>query len=414
MRGLPTIRSISTTQHKQPRLESIALQGRFYPRDEWSNIPQKLLDKVGLELHNRPLHPLNILKLHIQQQFHRLSPSQQKLFPFPVVDSLSPVVSVQQNFDQLLIPSDHVSRSNSDTYYLNSQHLLRTHTSAHQVSMLQTERYRDAFLLTADVYRRDEIDPCHYPIFHQMEGVRVFDSSSSSAALSASPLNQELAIMMAQSPLHNTPLLLHSNSSALQSLQPCHTKDQVIQVAQHLQFSLESMVRSLFQQPNLQIRWVDAYFPFTSPSWELEIFYRDKWMEVCGCGIVRDEILKQANIHDSVGWAFGLGLERIAMCLFDIPDIRLFWSTDPRFLQQFTDNKIIQFRPFSKYPPSERDISFWLSSNFVDNHFYELVRDVAGDWVEDVRLVSPVIRRIILFVLPIPMYSYYLHSNRYT
>jgi phenylalanyl-tRNA synthetase alpha chain len=174
------------------------------------------------------------------------------------------------------------------------------------------------------------------------------------------------------------------------------------------------MVRSLFQQPNLQIRWVDAYFPFTSPSWELEIFYRDKWMEVCGCGIVRDEILKQANIHDSVGWAFGLGLERIAMCLFDIPDIRLFWSTDPRFLQQFTDNKIIQFRPFSKYPPSERDISFWLSSNFVDNHFYELVRDVAGDWVEDVRLVSPVIRRIILFVLPIPMYSYYLHSNRYT
>lgn len=103
-----------------------------------------------------------------------------------------------------------------------------------------------------------------------------------------------------------------------------------------------------------------------------------------------------------MGWAFGLGLERISMILNSIPDIRLFWSTDPRFLSQFSGSaaksrKIITFKPYSKYPSCYKDVSFWLPKNgegttergrMHDNDFCDLVRDVAGDLVEDVKMVS--------------------------
>ena len=91
-----------------------------------------------------------------------------------------------------------------------------------------------------------------------------------------------------------------------------------------------------------------------------------------------------------MGWAFGLGLERIAMVLFSIPDIRLFWSEDPRFLSQFQQGKINVFQPYSKYPSCFKDVSFWLPQEkpLHENDFCDLVRDTAGDLVEDVKKVK--------------------------
>ena len=87
---------------------------------------------------------------------------------------------------------------------------------------------------------------------------------------------------------------------------------------------------------DLEYRWVDCYFPFTHPSWELEVLHEGQWLEVLGCGIVEQEILAgAAAAGDKVGWAFGLGLERLAMRLYRIPDIRLFWSNDSGFTSQF-------------------------------------------------------------------------------
>jgi phenylalanyl-tRNA synthetase alpha chain len=100
-----------------------------------------------------------------------------------------------------------------------------------------------------------------------------------------------------------------------------------------LKEGLEGMVKELFGKDTPQ-RWVDAYFPFTHPSLELEVYYDNQWMEVLGCGVIQRDIVAKAKRND-VGWAFGLGLERLAMVLFKIPDIRLFWSTDERFLSQF-------------------------------------------------------------------------------
>lgn len=93
-----------------------------------------------------------------------------------------------------------------------------------------------------------------------------------------------------------------------------------------------------------------------------------------------------------MGWAFGLGLERLSMILFSIPDIRLFWSTDPRFLDQFSQEKgIVTFKPFSRQPACIKDVSFWLpegGAEWQENDFCDLVRDVAGDLVETVEKVS--------------------------
>lgn len=104
--------------------------------------------------------------------------------------------------------------------------------------------------------------------------------------------------------------------------------------------------------------------------------------------------LSLLGVQNKLGWAFGLGLERIAMILFSIPDIRLFWSTDSRFLSQFQEGKVSTFRPYSKYPSCFKDISFWMPmhASLHENDFCDLVRDAAGDLVEDVKkvaLVSP-------------------------
>ena len=104
----------------------------------------------------------------------------------------------------------------------------------------------------------------------------------------------------------------------------------------------------------------------------------DNWIEE-NCHIV-------GGAPDKIGWAFGLGLERIAMKLFDIPDIRLFWSEDERFLNQFKCGPDVKFKPFSKYPPTYKDVSFWTNDAFTPNDLFEVIRSVAGDYVEEVRL----------------------------
>jgi phenylalanyl-tRNA synthetase alpha chain len=200
-----------------------------------------------------------------------------------------------------------------------------------------------------------------------------------------------------------------------------HSEAEAEAVAAHLKRSLELVVADIFSRARaasmtedaeadaepLRVRWIEAYFPFTSPSWELEIFWQGDWLEVLGCGVVKQDLYINANVPEQLGWAFGIGLERIAMLLFEIPDIRLFWSTDKRFLDQFEGlsknlDYIKRFVPFSKHPACYKDVAFWLhstsssaggalranSQDFHENDVMEIVREIGGDVVEDVKLVD--------------------------
>ncbi|XP_041101281.1 phenylalanine--tRNA ligase, mitochondrial isoform X2 [Polyodon spathula] len=362
-------RSLASTSRLS---ESVELFGKLYPQDDYTNVTPKILSKVGKNLHNQKYHPLWLIKERIKDHFYKQYIGRFGNPLFSVYDNMCPVVTVEQNFDSLLIPSDHASRKKGDNYYLTCNHMLRAHTSAHQRDLVCSGL--DAFLVAGDVYRRDEIDSSHYPVFHQMEGVRLFSIHE----LFANVTNGE-------------DLLLFEKSPRTPQKQETHTLEAVKLVEFNLKQTLSKLMTHLFGG-GLEIRWVDCYFPFTHPSFEMEIKFQGEWMEVLGCGVMEQKLVNSGGAHEKIGWAFGLGLERLAMILYNIPDIRLFWSEDERFLKQFHVSHIDQevaFQPLSKYPPLINDISFWLpSQGYSENDFYDLVRSIGGDLVEKVSLVD--------------------------
>ncbi|XP_050953725.1 phenylalanine--tRNA ligase, mitochondrial isoform X1 [Labeo rohita] len=366
-------RGLSTDSRPQISENSVEVFSHVYPRDDMTNVTAKILSKVGCQLHNRPHHPLWLIKERIKDHFYRSYVGRTGNPLFSVHDNLSPVVTVEQNFDSLLIPPDHPSRKKGDNYYLNRTHMLRAHTSAHQKELVRSGL--DRFLLAGDVYRRDEIDSSHYPVFHQMEGVRLFSNHELFARVEN---GEELS-------------LFESGGRRTPQKQETHTLEAVKLVEFDLKQALTRLMRHLFGE-DLEIRWVDCYFPFTHPSFEMEVRFQGDWLEVLGCGVMEQELVCSAGAGNKMGWAFGLGLERLAMVLFGIPDIRLFWSEDERFLKQFRLSDIYQpvtFQPLSKYPPLFNDISFWLpAEGYTENDFYDLVRSIGGDLVEKVTLVD--------------------------
>ncbi|KAG7524537.1 phenylalanine-tRNA ligase, mitochondrial [Solea senegalensis] len=377
-------RRLSTDSGSAPRpvidQDCVEVSGRPYPRDDFTNVTPKILAKVGRDLHNQRHHPLWLIKERIKAFFYSSYMGRGGNPLFSVHDNLNPVVTTEQNFDSLLIPPDHPSRKQGDNYFLNRTTMLRAHTSAHQRELVKSGL--DAFLLAGDVYRRDEIDSCHYPVFHQMEGVRLFTERQ---VFSNVPDSEELS------------LLEHSGRRTPHK-QETHTLEAVKLVEFNLKQTLTRLITHLFGQ-DVEVRWVGCYFPFTHPSFEMEVRFQGDWLEVLGCGVMEQQLLNSAGAGDKLGWAFGLGLERLAMVLYQIPDIRLFWSQDERFLTQFILDDIHQpvcFQPLSKYPPLHNDISFWLPEagpeaepqSFTANDFYDLVRSIGGDLVEKVTLVD--------------------------
>ncbi|CAI6339202.1 unnamed protein product [Periconia digitata] len=436
------------------RPHEVSIEGKNYKTDEWMNTPATILSAIPRRLHTQPNHPLTITRQLIESRFPN----------YKTHNTLFPIVSTLQNFDSLGFPQDHVGRSRTDTYYLNKDTVLRTHTSAHQADVFRANE-TEGYLISADVYRRDAVDRTHYPIFHQMEGARTWSRQESEKA--GKSLAEVIYDDVAKIPKHNidvedpdTPFHATRNPK-----QEPHSVEEVAAISTHLKRSLEDVVVTIFDAARqtslssdpsapsaetaepLKMRWVEAYFPFTSPSWELEVYWQGDWLEVLGSGVVQQAILNSADVPDRLGWAFGLGLERIAMLLYGIPDIRLFWSTDPRFLSQFDANAPLKrFVPFSKYPACFKDVSFWVPETpsssssaaggagtlpsspsttvaaapagttpapssssqsstansaapaiatapltgqaFHENDVMEVARDVCGDVVEDVRLVD--------------------------
>lgn len=257
------------------------------------------------------------------------------------------VVSYKLSFDQFNFAPDHPARSPSDTYFIDKDNILRTHTTVmwyYHLEMLEVkEKIKNGQPVTAlahgKVYRKDEIDRNHMNVFHQMDGWYL-----------------------------------------------CRKEEHVITI-QDLQDVLSEIAKAIFGQ-DIKYRFNTDTFPYTDPSLEMEVQVNDRWVEVLGAGVVRGEVLKNFGVdpNEYNGWAFGFGLERLAIISMELPDIRLLWSNDERVKKQLKlGNK---FKEVSKFPPITRDISFVVDKSFVPNNYFDLIRDLGGDLVEQVELLD--------------------------
>jgi phenylalanyl-tRNA synthetase alpha chain len=265
----------------------LEILGQRFPTDDFTNITPAIISKTPLHLHVKPSHPLSTLRELIESAYKG----------FTYVSTISPLVSPYKNFDELSFPLDHPGRAVTDSYYVNKNMMLRTHTSAHEVEMFQKGETK--WLLTADVYRRDEIDATHYPIFHQVEGARIFNTDSSGMK-EVQEDNERLSNLLASANIIIEDIPHTSTTNPVQ-----HNHDPIFAglVANNLKLSLNNLLLKVFgaaagitKQNPLRVRWIEAYFPFTSPSFEVEVFFQGKWLEILGSGVIRQATLDTAGI----------------------------------------------------------------------------------------------------------------------
>ena len=244
-------------------------------------LPGRGLDQGGL-------HPVTLTMNRIEQMFGKLG--------FDVV--VGPEVEDDfHNFEALNIPEHHPARAMHDTFYFDASTLLRTHTSPVQIRVLEKQSPPLRIIAPGRVYRCDS-DLTHTPMFHQIEG-----------------------------------LLVDANVSF-----------------SDLKGTLQEFLKMFFEDEALKTRFRPSYFPFTEPSMEVDISCvmcagegcrvcgQSGWLEILGCGMVHPEVFRQTGMDAEVytAYAFGLGVERMAMLRYGVNDLRLFFENDLRFLQQFS------------------------------------------------------------------------------
>jgi len=234
------------------------------------------------------LHPVTLTMQRIKELFNGLG--------FDVAEGPE-IEDDFHNFEALNIPSHHPARAMHDTFYFDANTLLRTHTSPVQVRAMETTEPPLRLIAPGRVYRCDS-DLTHTPMFHQVEGLMV-DTDVSFADLMG---------------------------------------------------TLDRFLRLFFENEKLETRFRPSYFPFTEPSSEVDIqcvmcegegcrvCSHTGWLEVLGCGMVHPEVFKHAGIDNEkfTGYAFGMGVERLAMLRYGVNDLRLFFENDIKFLKQFS------------------------------------------------------------------------------
>lgn len=254
------------------------------------------------------------------------------------------IVPSSISFDLFDFAPDHPARSNSDTYYVDDNSILRTHDTVFwhyylnlpEIKKKVADKQAFGTICFGKVYRKDEIDRHHSNIFHQMGSWFLIPDEKGKITLD------------------------------------------------HLKGVLSELVKGVFGS-EVEFRFNTDIFPYTDPSLEMEIKSSNgDWIEVVGGGLPKKSVLKKMGLEGYNGWAFGFGLERLAIISMSLPDIRLLWSTDERIKKQLVLGQ--KFVEVSKYPPITRDISFIVSTNFEPNNYFELVRDVIdSQFIEEIQ-----------------------------
>ena len=283
------------------------------------------------------------------------------------------IVSVKDNFDLLNTPAEHPSRRETDTYYLEKDRVLRTHTTVMWPYYLTEENKKKlgnegeiGALCYGKVYRKDEIDRSHYPAFHQIDS---------------------FYICRKDNPVRSRPPIAGGTATAASGRSASNGVKKIIGIPE-LSEVLVDIAKNIYG-PAVEYKIQEDTFPFTNPSEEVVIHWGEKWLEIVGAGGIHTQVLKNLGIDPEIynGWAFGFGLERLAMIKMEIPDIRIFWSKDPRITSQFKDLNS-KYEPVSKYPFVSRDISFVVGNDVNLNTYYEIIRDRGGDLIEELTLLD--------------------------
>lgn len=264
------------------------------------------------------------------------------------------VVPASISFDLFDFAPDHPARNPSDTYFIDDKNILRTHDTVMWYYYLQLPEVKAraargetiGTVCYGKVYRKDEIDNRHMNVFHQFGG-----------------------------------WLLQPDTVGIMPL------DRLKEV-------LSEVVEALFGT-DVEYRFLDDTFPYTDPSLQVEVKVGDpssgpgasRWIEILGGGMPKKSVLKNFGLEGYNGWAFGFGLERLAIISMELPDIRLLWSADPRITAQLRLGQ--KYKEVSKYPPVVRDISFVAPPNFAPNNYFDLIRETVGEELtEEVKLID--------------------------
>ena len=319
--------------------------------------PEEAQIKVSLEKQNTP-EASRIKRFLAMPDLSRTPGSPifeltEKITHMPEFDSFEvlevpEIVKTDISFDLFNFPKDHPARNKSDTYFIDDNHILRTHTTIMWYFYLSQKEVKEKIakglpvgsLCHGKVYRKDEIDRHHMNVFHQMDGWYL-----------------------------------------------CKKSEKIITL-EDLKDILTKIAKAVFGDKIEDFRFNEDTFPYTDPSLEMEIKLDGKWLEVLGSGVVSGVVLKSLGVDSEIynGWAFGFGLERLALLSMSLPDIRLLWSDDERVKKQLKlGNK---YKEVSKFPPITRDISFIVKNGFMPNNYFDLIRDLGGDLVEEVQLLD--------------------------
>lgn len=284
------------------------------------------------------------------------------------------IVSEWETFDLFNFPKDHVARRESDSYFIKKSEekkesiLLRPHTSVMWNNYITKsgwkekleEKHEIKVLSWWKVYRVDELDKTHHECFHQIDWLKISDKSKE---------------------------IINQNT---------------------LKEVLSNTIKAIFW--DIEYRFNKDSFPYTIDSLEVEVKYNWKWLEVLWAWIVHPSVLKKLWINPEKynGWAFGFGIERLAMALKKVPDIRIFWSEDKRVLNQWWDMKT--YKEVSNYPPVYKEISFITKKNSYIRDIEEekksweieltketeadlfalswIIRDIWWDLIEEVKITD--------------------------
>jgi len=246
-----------------------------------------------------------------------------------------PVVTVEDNYDNLLIAADNISRSSTYTHYVDQTHMLRTHTSAHLPGILRELSGQDhwediVILLPGLVYRRDVSDKKHVSAVHMLEMWRVVKNA-------------------ARQPI---------------------VKDDLLAVVKGV---------AATAAPGWHLRLVDSPHPYTKGGIEVNVVKDERDIEILECGLIKDEILAHAGLDPQThsGWALGMGLDRLVMTLKGIPDIRYLRSTHPRIAKQMANLELYQ--EVSHQPAITRDLSYSVPQAYVEEDLSADIRKALGD-----------------------------------